>query len=135
MNRNLLIYCGLISIGTFNYFAFRPKIFAFKILNNLGICNNNPYYLNNEFLSLFVRNYLSDILWCAALIHLVLFLIEKNVPLVYCVILLNFPILTEILQLIKVLPGTFDWIDIIFYILILSIYFYQILKTYHAKNI
>ncbi len=70
----------------------------------------------------FIKYHLPDILWYQSLLLLIIdfYHIRKIFHagfLYYCT--LSLPFLLELLQLLQVIPGTFDWLDIFFYAILL----------------
>jgi len=83
----------------------------------------------------FFTGHFSDIVWCVSLYLCIIVLTERmNLNLADRLTLLLLPFLTEILQKFDLLPGTFDWYDILSYslILVITIRFFPhlILKNY-----
>ena len=112
----LLSFFCLIA-GTLNYLLFNPNIVLFDWLR-LSI---NPIYISNHFTRLFVKGYLSDLLWCSSLCLTTFNLFELNLINRYCkLFLLSLPIIFEFLQFPKIVKGVFDWNDIALYFIVIA---------------
>ncbi len=121
----LLLISGLAA-----YWFLRPGFYFFEFL---GITNPHTIAVSDNALSLFLRNYFADIVWCIAVFQIASLLMQKKYPLVYFYSLIALPFLSEILQGFKVIKGTFDWIDILIYLSILVIFFYK--KAFHMQKL
>ena len=117
MKRLVTIMIVLIS-GAMVYWLFRPDIMLFKAL---GI-HNSPLSIGNRFLSMLVRNYLSDFLWALAVVNTALLLKEKKIAAIYVYTLFVLPFASEALQFYKLIPGTFDWYDLLIYSIVYLFY-------------
>lgn len=115
----VLIACLLLLSGLFVYWLFRPEIALFQWLH---ITNPHPLEANSALL-LLISNHFSDTVWCIALLLIVTFLKERKVATVYFALLLTLPFLGEILQLVGVIKGTFDWVDIFIYVFLFTAYY------------
>ncbi len=77
--------------------------------------------------TLFIKHHLPDMLWYQSLLFIVLYLyhIKKifHPGIIYYFILL-LPFILEVLQFVHLIPGTFDWIDIFLYIVLLFLNYY-----------
>ena len=105
-------------LGFINYVLFQPSVSFLQFLNirSSGIFIDHPMIQN------FFRGHFSDITWCISLYSCIILLHEKlNLSFADRLTLLSLPLLTEILQGFNLLPGTFDWYDILFYLLTLII--------------
>lgn len=86
----------------------------------------------------FTRHHLPDILWYQSLLFVLFYFyhIKKvfNIGLVYY-FSLCLPFLLEFLQLPHIIPGTFDWLDLFFYfiLLFLNYFFYIRKKKFYEK--
>lgn len=104
--------------GTLIYIIFRNDVF---FLNKLGIFDNHRFNLGDSLGAKFVLYNLSDALWALSLMFYLSVQSCRSIRIVgLCV-----PVAMECLQLLDTIPGTFDSIDLIIYILI-SIIFYLI---------
>jgi hypothetical protein len=85
--------------------------------------------IRNAFLRAFMTGYFSDMLWCCALCAFTLVLWEKGHLTVWNnVIILSVPFVLEIAQGLKLIPGTFDWVDCFLYALIELFFLLAIFK-------
>lgn len=107
------------------YWLFQPNIYLFSIFQ---ISNVNPISADNLWL-LFLKNHFADMVWCIALIQIFNILKSFKVSYYYSIILLLLPFLSEVLQAIKVIPGTGDLKDITVYLLIYIIFFNKEILT------
>ena len=113
MKRLITIILLLLS-GLIIYWLFRPGIFFFKMA---GIYNSNVITIPVTQISILVKNYLPDFLWVIALYNTAILLKEQKVAIVYINSLIVLPFLSEVLQNFQVIPGTFDWYDLLVYLL------------------
>jgi len=124
--RNIIIASFLIVAGSIVYLFFRPNIILF---NNLGVTDflsgiqievNAPH----NFFVYFLMYCLSDVLWYAALLIFAstFYVREVLVSKILFATMVLMPFILELLQLARLLPGTFDWYDIVFYCITLIIF-------------
>ncbi len=126
---NKPIYAVLLVIsGLMSYWGFRPEIYIFDVL---GFGNPNPITIDNPFL-LWVKNHYADLAWCLAVYLMADYLATLSYPRVYSLILWSLPVVSEGLQAMGILYGTFDWIDIFIYIFLLILYS---IKTFSMKKL
>lgn len=116
----ILIAIILLALGLSTYWNFRPNIYIFSFLQ---ITNPTPIEFSPSLLSLFAKNHLADTIWCVAVFLMVLYLKERRYPLLYTYFLLTLPFSSEILQGLNIVKGTFDWIDLIIYSLVMIFIF------------
>ncbi len=109
----------LLMAGLAVYWLFQPNIYLFSIFQ---ISNVNPISADNQWL-LFLKNHFADMAWCIALIQIFDILKSVKVSYYYSIILLLLPFLSEVLQAIKVIPGTGDLKDITVYFIIYIFFF------------
>ena len=129
----LFAFISLLS-GFFNYLLFQPDIMLFKIL---GI-GTTSFGIKNNLIRHFFSGYFSDVAWCISLCCIAFALAELN----YIthngkILLLLLPFLTEGLQYYGVIKGTFDWYDILTYLIVITLFilFFPTLKTtVYEKN-
>ena len=117
--------------GYFNYLFFQPDIILLKIM---GV-HVNAYNIKNNFMLHFFTGYFSDIAWCFALCCIVFAFAElKYISYSGKILLLLLPFITEALQYNGVINGTFDWLDIFTYIIIITVFvlFFPSLKFYYV---
>ena len=127
-----LALLGLL-LGATNYFLFQPQIYLFKAFPLLP-----AYYISNSFTRHFMNGYFADICWCCALYLLTAVFTElKYLQMSGKVINLLLPFIIETLQYFRIIPGTFDWYDLLTYGLILVVFIklFPLLKsTNHEKK-
>ena len=106
-------------LGFINYILFQPDI---PVLNFLSI-KTSGIKIPQTLIQNFFAGHLSDIAWCISLYLCVLVLSEKMyLGFADKIALLFLPFLTEILQGSHLLYGTFDWYDMISYLVVLIIF-------------
>jgi hypothetical protein len=108
---------GFLLAGVANYLLLRPGII---LLSWLHIVPARTFVLKNVYLLIFLRGYFSDIMWCIALC-LTIMAVDTLADLgtMGIFILLSLPFLSEIGQYFSMIPGTFDWFDILAYSLVI----------------
>jgi hypothetical protein len=119
----------LLAIGAFIYLMFRsPNLVIFKWCESLGFLDYVMKY-RDQFvdtdIGIFSKYCLPDGLWIASyviLIHAIIPKEDKNMLLFWSFILPFIAILFELLQIPGLIPGTFDFLDLISYIVPLLIY-------------
>ncbi|MDE3235564.1 MAG: hypothetical protein KGO81_06375 [Bacteroidota bacterium] len=117
-------------IGTVNYWLFQPHILVFAWM---GKASPGPLItLHPGIIKVIVTGYVADMAWCTALCFVVLFFNNlKYLNTAGKIIILTVPYLSEIIQKIGILQGTFDWIDILLYTMIIFVFalFSTLFKT------
>jgi hypothetical protein len=125
---------GLLLIGSIQYILLQPiswmaHFFPFA---------SSPIHFGNDQINHFIRFHLSDITWAAALCFCVVLLTEKmKISLTERYALLSLPFITEVLQKIHIINGTFDWYDILCYLIVLFLFipiFPHITHSSYEKN-
>ncbi len=114
-------------LGTLNYLLFNPHIVLFDWVN----LSFQPIPIQNNMIRVFVKGYLSDLLWCSSLCLTAFNLYElKLIKTVGKILLLSVPIIFEFLQYPKIVSGVFDWKDVGLYIILISLFtlFFSIFK-------
>jgi hypothetical protein len=106
--------------GLLVYWFFNPEIYFFEIF---GLHNNNHIIIPSNNLFLFLKNYAADILFCAAAFTTALYFADRHYPAGYTCSLVALPFLSEILQGLRIMHGTFDWVDLLIYSLLLTIFY------------
>jgi hypothetical protein len=107
-------------LGLTNYLLFNPHIVLFHWL---GMHPVKSILIQNPVLSLFFRGYFSDIAWCIALCLVVSYLSKhKYLSDAGKLLILSIPFLSEIGQYLSIIPGTFDWFDMLTYLVVITIY-------------
>ena len=120
-HKKILALAGLIlTLGAINYYLFQNRILFFNLFS---IGSPKIYYIQNKLTRYFITGYFSDITWCCALYFVTIILAEiKYLHLSGKVIILLLPFFLETAQYFHLLPGTFDWYDMLTYLLILIIF-------------
>ena len=134
-HKKLLLLAVLsLLLGCINYYLFEPRIYLMSLL---PLPPARTYYIPNIYIRHFMTGYFSDICWCCAL-YLVTVALSRLNYLHFsgkiCILLL--PFLVESAQYFHIVPGIFDWFDLLTYgiILIVFINIFQLLKsTDHEK--
>lgn len=118
-HRNFLLIAFLsLSLGFINYILFQPSVTFLQFFN----IRSSGIFINQSLIQNFFSGHFSDIAWSVSLYLCVIVLSEKmNLALADKLALLLLPFLTEILQKFNLLPGIFDWYDLLSYLLILII--------------
>jgi hypothetical protein len=126
VKQKLLLILLVLTAGAVNYYLFRPDILLFRMLG----ASHAPLHLPGTKLQLFFSAYFSDIAWCIAVclaaevLSLLSLLHVWGKLLILCL-----PLLLETAQFFKLIPGTFDWIDIGIYALITFFFSCRIFKV------
>ena len=110
----LLLLSGLVA-----YWLFRPRLVIFHWLN---VHNPHPIVLPGV-LQYFFKNYFADLVWCAAAYTIARLLRERRYPTLYSGFLVALPFLSEVAQALRLLPGTFDWGDVLVYAILCVLFF------------
>jgi hypothetical protein len=106
-------------LGFFNYILFQPDLYllAFPQPDEALV----TFFSSS--LHHFFAGHFSDIAWCVSLYLCVVILSEQEKSgLADRIALLMLPFLTEIAQRVHLMYGTFDWYDIISYLIVLAIF-------------
>jgi hypothetical protein len=115
-------------LGSFIYVLYEPSVFFIRCVfsNSVILSLQQDLSWLTRLLpgSTFVKYHLPDILWYQSLLCIIIYVyyIKKffhTGPLFYFIALL--PFILEFLQLLRFVPGTFDWLDIFFYTILLFI--------------
>lgn len=120
-NYTFLILSGAtLLLGLINYILIHPSVTFFGRIR----IDHEVYFSTKNIVSIIAKNYFSDIAWCISLICALVFLKKNNLlSKTGKVTILSIPFTTEILQHLKIVKGTFDWVDILIYSLIIGFYF------------
>ena len=122
--KSIFLAISSLVAGSLIYLLFRQDIIAFYWIGKpqwlesfrITICNKG-----NNFLTYCLLYCVSDALWFFSLLILQFQFYDKNI--IFCKILLYLtialPFLLEILQYFKIIGGTFDILDILFYFIAL----------------
>lgn len=103
-----------IILGGFVYYLYSPEVwFVEKVDTIIGV-EIHLSAKRGSFTWEFVRFYLLDMLWAYALVFALFFFMDNNAARLWAIFLLtlSFSCMMEILQLISVVNGTFDIMDI-----------------------
>jgi hypothetical protein len=117
--KNILISFFSLFLGTLNYCVFREDTLIAHFCRPIEF---KLLHINNELLILFFRNYFSDLCWCVFVCENVLFFLKNEIPFGYTVVLIILPVFSEVLQCCNPAIGTFDFYDILLYLLVESLY-------------
>lgn len=132
LKHNMLFYilniCGPLLFGGFIYYIFYPDVWFVSAIDGITGFDRHINLDTNIFAARIIRYYLFDVLWAYSLTFAVYRLVGFEYS--HLVILLGLAIfesVMEILQIIPILPGTFDIGDILFEvctsILVINIFF------------
>jgi hypothetical protein len=123
----------LLLSGLIVYFLYQPEIVLFHLLH---ISNPSPLIVDNSF-EVLLKNYFADAVWCLALVQIIALLRDYHIPSGYRQMLVALPFISETMQLIGMIPGVFDWVDMAIYLIILFPTIFKEFKTMQkmAKNI
>jgi hypothetical protein len=123
-------------LGITNYFLFRPQIVLFRWL---GVDSAKSILINHKELALFLRGYFSDIAWCVALCLITVALDTcKKLRTIDKFLILSLPFASEFAQYFSLIPGTFDRLDLLTYLVIIltfSIIFPSKLIPVHIQKV
>lgn len=124
--RNVITAGILIVAGSIVYLFFRPNIILFNKLGVTDFLSGIQIEVNvsQNFFVYFLMYCLSDVLWYVALLILAstFYVKEVLVSKILFATMVLMPFVLELLQLARLLPGTFDWYDIVFYCITLIIF-------------
>ncbi len=112
----------LLILGVIIYWLFRPEIYLFQFIQ---VSNPAPVGVDDNLFLLFLKNHFADAAWCMALLLIVRLLKTYDVPRGYTFALLSLPFLSELLQAVPRVPGTFDWIDLTIYLALYALVFHR----------
>lgn len=127
--KDILFAFVFLIIGTVIYWIFNVDIYIFKWLN-IELSNYNLFGFNS--ISKNLRNYLSDFFWCLYICQMYIVLKKIHAPVYYQICLLLLPFVSEFMQLLKIINGSFDFIDVFIYLVVVLVY---LLKFNYEKNI
>lgn len=107
-------------LGLVNYALFRKNII---VLNFFRFNPQFAFSLKPRLLHTFMMNYFSDMMWCMALCFVTVAFSELNIlNRSGKMIILMVPFITEVAQNFGIIPGTFDWYDLLLYSAIVSLF-------------
>jgi hypothetical protein len=121
-NASYLLVLALVALllGAANYFLVTPQIVLFHWL---GIYHTQSFLADHSLLTLFFKRHFSDAAWCTALCLVISYLsIHKYLTTPDKFLLLSLPFASEAGQYFSIVPGTFDWLDILTYLIVIIIY-------------
>lgn len=133
----LIIASVLLLLGGMIYILFREEVIFTSWLTalipiDLPLCGN--LIDQSTFAGYIILFALADSLWYAALLLFDLLLrSDAWYSRVMTLMAMAFPFIYELLQLCHIMPGTFDWIDILFYLLTLITYL-LCLRNFYFKR-
>lgn len=117
-----LIFVSLLLVsGLMSYWFFRPQI---KLFCWLDIDGTSGIANREGLLMIFMRNHFADLVWCIAIFKISVILRRLAFPKIYSVALFLMPFVSEFLQLFAVIDGTFDWLDLLIYTLVLTVFLF-----------
>lgn len=103
----------LLLAGAINYYLFQPNIVLFE---SLGFHAAKISLTHHSLIRHFLTGYLSDALWCSALLLITVILSELNyLHFRYKILILLLPFITEAAQGFGLINGSFDWFDLLSY--------------------
>ena len=120
----------LLIIGLSIYWMLSPDIYLFRIL---GIKNQSA--VRTTVLMILLRNFLPDLLWAIAINLTAILMASKKFPVFYIYSLIILPFLSEIFQYIGLMPGTFDWYDLVIYLFVFLLCFNKKIIHLCKKNL
>ncbi|MHB1922554.1 MAG: hypothetical protein ACYCOO_09995 [Chitinophagaceae bacterium] len=127
----------LLILGLLIYYFLRPEIVIIQFLNDhFHLPIHRGHFGWSKSMVNFATGHLTDILWYASILFLLLAALEKNAFKPFYIYFITIPFILEILQGIRLIPGTFDWMDIFYYGLTLFIFllFSPSLKLFFMKK-
>ena len=135
-SKNIQLYFGCISllIGSSIYILARSdSLLMFKWFNALGMLKYINYLrqINTRMSPVIVYN-LPTALWLLAFIFFIRSIWKDNTADIYIYIIVLVTIISELLQIKKILPGTFDFMDLILIMIVVIIDFIINKKNYIA---
>jgi hypothetical protein len=123
----------MLLLGAVVYYLFRPSIILFDLINmpSLKIFSQNN---TDNSLCRFCSNHLSDIFWSLFINFSALWMDEKKLPPVYRNIILSIPFIYELGLLLHINRGTFDLVDLLFYLIIFITVYNPLKQKKYAEN-
>jgi hypothetical protein len=100
--------------GAVIYWIFRPDAIVSKWISSVfGSCpvRVSSFAFHNSGLLAFCNNHLPDMLWAYSFTALTTIILEHEKTILS--VSASFTFMTELLQIPGILPGVFDWIDIV----------------------
>ena len=118
----ILLDLALISLlfGFLNYMFFESHISFFMAMH---IQSGKTFFIQNSVLRNFMKGYFSDIAWCCSLYLVTVVFSERNsLDIVGKILILLLPFLVEFAQYFDFIHGTFDWFDLLTYLIIMILF-------------
>lgn len=115
---NIALCCGSLIIGCIIYIVFRPDTYISDLFDNIIFIEKLRITFSESNCN-FLRFYLPDYLWCFSLsCGLIAILAHKLSDIFICVtVALMCGVVWELLQLLNITSGTYDYLDILMYLL------------------
>ena len=132
VNIAILAFIMLV-LGSLIYIFFREEVIFTSWITNRVDIPNYGYLINGDTVIGHILLYsLADALWYGALLFMDL-LLRSDTPYsrVITYLTMALPFIWECSQLLDILPGTFDWTDILIYLLTLIIFTLWSRKFYY----
>ena len=121
MVRSFWIALILLLAGCLIYLIFRQNIIAFSLISN-DCLNTIKINLTNECATTYFFLYcLPDALWYLSLLYFQIPYTQKSQGKILFGVSAMLPFVTEFLQKLGIIKGTFDWWDILTYVIVLTI--------------
>lgn len=118
-------------IGLLNYILFEPSVAVGEIFH----LRFDDIVIHQTFLRRFLIGHISDIAWATSLYLCVVVLsAEIRLQIADRIVLLLLPFFTEVLQGFHLIYGTFDWYDMISYMVVLTIFLSFFPQLIFKKN-
>jgi hypothetical protein len=125
---------ALLLTGAIQYISLQPTSWIAHFFPSTPV----QIHLSNNHINDLIRFHLSDITWATALYTCVVVLAEKmRISLRERCALLSLPFITELLQKLHIINGTFDWFDMLCYEIVLSLFlliFPHLIHYNYEKN-
>ena len=132
--RFLLWHCVIpLGLGLLIYCFFRSGTYIHTLLNSMGL--HSSFYSDMSFLlSDFLKYLLPDFLWSYSLQCGMLGILTPKRPVFTIVGVFCFSSLFEVLQRVAIIHGTFDWLDLLMF-LMAGLLACQIYKKEKGKDV
>lgn len=111
----------LLLFGLTNYYLLQQDIALFHWLG-ISPLHTPPSLPFNYFF----KNYFSDVMWCLALCFTTKTFYQKQwIDGGESIFLFSIPVLSEVAQYLKLLPGVFDWYDLLVYAIVIIVFLFR----------
>lgn len=127
---DLLLAHTFLFAGAVSYLLFRPAILVFDLPFLQSLKFN--VHLSNNISTHFFVNHLSDLCWSLYVNLSAWWMQKETFPRYYFYSLMSLPFVSEVVQLFSFIPGTFDPIDLLIYLI--SFLFFYIINTNKTCN-